>query len=52
MSQTVSGGINPPLEGVTVKIFGKDSELPLQTIVTKKDGTFSVGPLDGSVEYK
>ncbi|XP_015179273.1 PREDICTED: nodal modulator 1 [Polistes dominula] len=47
----IAGKISPPLEGVTVQIFGKDKESPMHTIITKKEGTYSVGPLDGKIEY-
>lgn len=42
----------PPLEGVTVQIFGKDKESPIHTLITDKDGVYSVGPLDGKIEYR
>lgn len=49
--QIVSGKVAPVLEGVTIRIFGKDKEAPIHTLVTDKDGTYRVGPLDGKVEY-
>jgi len=39
------------LEGVTIRIIGKDEGSPIHTLVTQKDGTYSVGPLDGKIEY-
>ncbi|XP_015587289.1 nodal modulator 2 isoform X2 [Cephus cinctus] len=51
LGKIVKGSISPPLEGVTVKIFGKDKDAPVQTLVTQKDGLYRVGPLDGKVEY-
>lgn len=51
LGKIVSGKISPPLEGVTVQIFGKDKVSPVQTLVTQQDGEYRVGPLDGSVEY-
>lgn len=50
--QIIAGEIVPPLEGVTIQIFGKDKELPIHTLVTEKDGVYSVGPLDGKIEYR
>ncbi|CAL7942843.1 unnamed protein product [Xylocopa violacea] len=47
----IVGKINPPLEGVTVQIFGKDKTLPIHTLITQKDGTYNIGPLDGKIEY-
>lgn len=35
-----------------MQIFGNDKSLPIHTIVTQKDGIYSVGPLDGKVEYR
>ncbi|XP_058808695.1 BOS complex subunit NOMO1 [Phymastichus coffea] len=49
--KVISGSISPPLEGITVKIFGLDKEDPIHTLVTQKDGLFKVGPLDGRIEY-
>lgn len=42
----------PPLEGVTIQIFGKDKETPIHTLVTEKDGIYNIGPLDGKIEYR
>ncbi|KAJ8672759.1 hypothetical protein QAD02_004019 [Eretmocerus hayati] len=47
----IMGSITPPLEGVSLKIFGTDKETPIHTYVTKQDGTFKVGPLDGKIGY-
>ncbi|OXU24420.1 hypothetical protein TSAR_002763 [Trichomalopsis sarcophagae] len=47
----ISGSISPSLEGVSIKIFGEDKEVPVQTLVTGQDGVFRVGPLDSKVEY-
>ncbi|XP_012278866.1 nodal modulator 3 isoform X2 [Orussus abietinus] len=51
LGKIVQGNISPPLEGVTLRIFGKDKEVPVQTLVTQKDGVYKVGPLDGKVDY-
>ncbi|XP_029039674.2 nodal modulator 3 [Osmia bicornis bicornis] len=51
MGKIIAGRVNPPLEGVTVQIYGNDKSLPIHTIVTQKDGIYSVGPLDGKIEY-
>jgi len=40
------------LEGVTIRITGKNDESPIHTLVTQKDGIYSVGPLDGKIEYR
>lgn len=50
--QIIAGQITPPLEGVTIQIFGKDKESPIQTLITEKDGVYSVGPLDGKIQYR
>lgn len=49
--QIISGFISPTLEGVTIKIYGLDKESPVYTLVTKQDGKFRVGPLEGSLDY-
>ena len=51
LGKIIAGSISPPLEGVTVQIFGSDKNSPTHTLVTQKDGTYAVGPLDGKVEY-
>ncbi|XP_011332456.1 nodal modulator 3 isoform X2 [Ooceraea biroi] len=51
LGKIIAGQISPPLEGVTVQIFGKDKETPVHTLVTQKDGTYSIGPLSGKIEY-
>ncbi|XP_043257934.1 uncharacterized protein LOC122400490 [Colletes gigas] len=51
LGKIISGKINPPLEGVTVQIFGNDKNTPIHTSVTEKDGAYSIGPLDGKVDY-
>lgn len=51
LGKIIAGKINPPLEGVTVQIFGKDKESPIHTIITQADGTYNVGPLDGKTSY-
>ncbi|XP_072764167.1 BOS complex subunit NOMO3 isoform X2 [Anoplolepis gracilipes] len=51
LGKIIAGKISPPLEGVTIQIFGKDKESPIHTLVTQKDGTYSIGPLDGKIEY-
>ncbi|CAD1476709.1 unnamed protein product [Heterotrigona itama] len=51
LGKIIAGRINPPLEGVTVQIFGNDKMEPMHTLITQKDGTYSVGPLDRKVEY-
>lgn len=51
LGKIISGSILPPLDGVTVKIFGKDKEVPVHTLVTQNDGGYKVGPLDGKVDY-
>lgn len=51
LGKIIAGKISPPLEGVTIKIFGKDKASPIHTLVTQKDGTYSIGPLDGKIEY-
>ncbi|XP_076247163.1 BOS complex subunit NOMO3 isoform X2 [Calliopsis andreniformis] len=51
LGKIIAGKINPPLEGVTVQIFGNDKSSPIHTLVTQKDGTYNVGPLDGKVDY-
>jgi len=51
-SQIIAGQISPPLEGVIVQIFGKDKETPIHTLVTQKDGTYNIGPLDGKIGYR
>lgn len=35
-----------------MKIFGNDKAVPIHTLDTQEDGTYSVGPLDGRVEYR
>lgn len=50
--QIIAGRINPPLEGVTVKIFGNEKVVPIHTLDTQEDGTYRIGPLDGRVEYR
>ena len=50
--QIISGQVSPPLEGVTIRIIGKDEETPIHTLVTQKDGTYSIGPLDGKIKYR
>ncbi|KAL7295888.1 hypothetical protein TKK_0010932 [Trichogramma kaykai] len=47
----IIGSISPPLEGVSVQIFGVDKEVPVHTLMTQKDGSFKIGPLDASIEY-
>ncbi|XP_043284324.1 nodal modulator 3 isoform X2 [Venturia canescens] len=51
LGKIVSGKIVPVLEGVTIRIFGKDKEVPVHTLATDKDGAYRVGPLDGKIEY-
>ncbi|XP_043524022.1 nodal modulator 3 isoform X2 [Frieseomelitta varia] len=51
LGKIIAGRINPPLEGVTVQIFGNEKTEPIHTLITQKDGTYNVGPLDGKVEY-
>ncbi|KAK0090897.1 hypothetical protein PV325_000063 [Microctonus aethiopoides] len=51
LGKIVNGKITPPMEGVTVQIFGRDKGAPVHTLVTQKDGLYRVGPLDGTVEY-
>ncbi|KAK1126581.1 hypothetical protein K0M31_004211 [Melipona bicolor] len=51
LGKIIAGRINPPLEGVTVQIFGNEKMEPIHTLITQKDGTYNVGPLDGKVEY-
>ncbi|TGZ54225.1 Nodal modulator 2 [Temnothorax longispinosus] len=51
LGKIIAGQISPPLEGVTIRITGKGEESPIHTLVTQKDGTYSVGPLDGKIEY-
>ncbi|EFN79110.1 nodal modulator 3 isoform X2 [Harpegnathos saltator] len=51
LGKIIAGEIVPPLEGVTIQIFGKDKESPIHTLVTEKSGVYSVGPLDGKIEY-
>ncbi|XP_048265268.1 uncharacterized protein LOC100649850 isoform X3 [Bombus terrestris] len=51
LGKIIAGRINPPLEGVTVKIFGNDKAVPIHTLDTQEDGTYSIGLLDGKVEY-
>ncbi|XP_011299165.1 nodal modulator 1 [Fopius arisanus] len=51
IGRIIEGKISPALEGVTIKIFGKDKEAPVHTLVTQQDGNYRIGPLDGSVEY-
>ncbi|XP_066603277.1 BOS complex subunit NOMO3 isoform X2 [Prorops nasuta] len=51
IGKIISGKISPPLEGVTVQIFGVDKEFPVHTLVTQKEGTYNIGPLDGKIDY-
>ncbi|CAK9802616.1 Nodal modulator 3 [Anthophora quadrimaculata] len=51
LGKIIAGRINPPLEGVTVEIFRNDKPSPIHTLVTQSDGTYSIGPLDGKLEY-
>ncbi|XP_025074789.1 nodal modulator 3 [Pogonomyrmex barbatus] len=51
LGKIIAGQISPPLEGVTIRISGKDEESPIHTLVTQADGTYSIGPLDGKIEY-
>ncbi|KYQ48115.1 Nodal modulator 3 [Trachymyrmex zeteki] len=51
LGKIIAGQISPPLEGVTIRIIGKNDESPIHTLVTQKDGIYSVGPLDGKIEY-
>ncbi|XP_033218946.1 nodal modulator 2 isoform X2 [Belonocnema kinseyi] len=51
LGKVITGSIVPPLDGVTVQIFGKDKEVPVHTLVTQSDGKYKVGPLDGKVDY-
>ncbi|KAG5329392.1 NOMO3 protein, partial [Acromyrmex charruanus] len=51
LGKIIAGQISPPLEGVTIRITGKNDESPIHTLVTQKDGIYSVGPLDGKIEY-
>ncbi|KZC07453.1 Nodal modulator 3 [Dufourea novaeangliae] len=51
LGKIIAGQISPALEGVSVQIFGSDRTSPVHTLVTQKDGTYSVGPLDGKVDY-
>nr|XP_031847877.1 nodal modulator 3 [Nomia melanderi] len=52
LGKIIAGKIVPPLEGVTVQVFGNDDTSPMHTLVTEKDGTYSVGPLDGKIDYR
>ncbi|KAF7383822.1 hypothetical protein HZH68_014579 [Vespula germanica] len=51
LGKIIAGKISPSLEGVTVQIFAKNKQSPMHTIITKKEGIYSVGPLDGRIEY-
>lgn len=51
MGMIIAGKINPPLEGVTVQIFGNDKTSPIHTLVTRSDGAYTVGPLDKKIDY-
>lgn len=51
LGKIVAGKIDPPLEGVTIQIFGSDKNSPIHTLVTQKDGIYSIGPLDRKVDY-
>lgn len=51
LGKIIAGKINPPLEGVTVQIFDSDKTIPIHTLITQKDGTYNIGPLDGKIEY-
>ncbi|XP_017891823.1 nodal modulator 3 [Ceratina calcarata] len=51
LGKIIAGKINPPLEGVTVQIFGNDKAVPIHTLITQKDGEYNVGPLDGKIKY-
>ncbi|XP_076380819.1 uncharacterized protein LOC117223312 [Megalopta genalis] len=51
MGKIIAGKINPPLEGVTVQIFGNDKTSPIHTLVTRNDGAYVVGPLDRKIDY-
>ena len=35
-----------------MQIFGNEKTEPIHTLITQKDGTYNVGPLDGKVEYR
>ena len=35
-----------------IKIFRSEKEMPDHTLATQKDGSFKIGPLDGSIEYR
>ncbi|KAL0132278.1 hypothetical protein PUN28_000219 [Cardiocondyla obscurior] len=51
LGKIIAGHISPPLEGVTVRIIRKDEESSIHTLVTQKDGIYSVGPLDKKIDY-
>ncbi|KAG7199506.1 hypothetical protein KM043_014125 [Ampulex compressa] len=51
LGKIIAGKISPPLAGVTIHVYGKDKETPVHMIVTRKKGTYSIGPLDGKIEY-
>ncbi|XP_076659789.1 uncharacterized protein LOC143363051 [Halictus rubicundus] len=51
MGMIIAGKIEPPLEGVTVQIFGNDKTSPIHTLITRSDGAYTVGPLDKKIDY-
>ncbi|XP_071858725.1 BOS complex subunit NOMO3 isoform X2 [Bombus fervidus] len=51
LGKIITGRINPPLGGATVKIFGNDKTVPIHTLDTQEDGTYNIGPLDRKIEY-
>ncbi|XP_063993834.1 BOS complex subunit NOMO3 [Diachasmimorpha longicaudata] len=51
VGRIIEGKVSPPLEGVTIRIFGRDKGAPVHTLVTPQDGKYRVGPLDGSMDY-
>ncbi|XP_014218232.1 nodal modulator 1 [Copidosoma floridanum] len=46
----ISGSVSPPIDGVSITILRNDEEL-IHELITKQDGSFKVGPLDGSIDY-
>ncbi|XP_034946758.1 nodal modulator 1 [Chelonus insularis] len=51
LGKIVEGQINPPLNDFIIRIYGKDKEIPIYTVVTQANGTYRVGPLDGKIDY-
>ncbi|KAF7996738.1 hypothetical protein HCN44_002384 [Aphidius gifuensis] len=47
----ISGSIQPPMDDVTIKIFGNDKNVPVHTMITDKTGKYMIGPLSRTINY-